>query len=58
MLQVNQSSNDKVGEILEQMTDRNCEISICLAFKKRLESSLLEVVLLTSDLVSEAKDRI
>ena len=43
-LQANRTSKYKAGEVLEQITDRNCAISIFLAFKKRLEISLLEVI--------------
>lgn len=42
---------------MEEMADRNREICTFVAFKKRLESRLLEVVLVTFDPVSEAKDR-
>jgi len=43
-LQANRTSKYKAGEVLEKITDRNCAISIFLAFKKRLEISLLEVI--------------
>jgi len=46
-----------VGEVLEETTDRNSEICTFEAFKIRLASRLLEVVLVAFDLVSEAKDR-